>query len=160
MPSLRLLAGGGAPKPPELYHEFVAELGCQLTHGYALTEAPMVTMGDPCDSPELLAGTDGRPPAGMEIRIAPDSGEILLRGPSVFRGYLDEPAPPPCLPAALAGPGAAQTARAAGGAARPAARRDAAQGAQAGLRERFGGEGGGGGEDGDGGGGGGGGGGV
>ncbi|AZS72455.1 cyclohexanecarboxylate-CoA ligase [Streptomyces lydicus] len=93
LPSLRLLAGGGAPKPPALYHEVVAELGCQLTHGYAMTEAPMVTMGDPYDSPGHLAGTDGRPPAGMEIRIAPGSGEIRLRGPAVCRGYLDEPAP-------------------------------------------------------------------
>ncbi|MFI0710863.1 class I adenylate-forming enzyme family protein [Streptomyces inhibens] len=93
LPALRLLAGGGAPKPPELYHEVVAELGCRLTHGYAMTEAPMVTMGDPHDSPELLATTDGRPPAGMEIRIAPGSGEISLRGPAVCRGYLDEPAP-------------------------------------------------------------------
>ncbi|MGG2462356.1 class I adenylate-forming enzyme family protein [Streptomyces sp. RGM 3693] len=95
LPALRLLAGGGAPKPPALYHEVVAELGCQITHGYALTEAPMVTMGDPHDSAELLATTDGRPPAGMEIRIAPESGEILLRGPAVCRGYLDEPGPPP-----------------------------------------------------------------
>ncbi|AJC57717.1 AMP-binding protein [Streptomyces sp. 769] len=93
LPSLRLLAGGGAPKPPALYHEVVAELGCQLAHGYALTEAPMVTMGDPHDSADLLATTDGRPPAGMEVRIAPESGEILLRGPVVCRGYLDEPAP-------------------------------------------------------------------
>ncbi|UKY50893.1 class I adenylate-forming enzyme family protein [Streptomyces inhibens] len=93
LPSLRLLAGGGAPKPPDLYHEVVAELGCRLTHGYAMTEAPMVTMGDPHDSPELLATTDGRPPAGMEIRIAPGSGEISLRGPAVCRGYLDEPTP-------------------------------------------------------------------
>ncbi|MEU5301860.1 class I adenylate-forming enzyme family protein [Streptomyces noursei] len=93
LPSLRLLAGGGAPRPPALYHEVVAELGCQLTHGYALTEAPMVTMGDPHDSADLLATTDGRPPAGMEVRIAPESGEILLRGPAVCRGYLDEPAP-------------------------------------------------------------------
>ncbi|MFG2829848.1 AMP-binding protein [Streptomyces sp. NPDC048434] len=91
LPSLRLLAGGGAPKPPGLYHEVVAELGCQLTHGYAMTEAPMVTMGDPHDSPEHLATTDGRPPASMEIRIAPGTGEISLRGPAVCRGYLDEP---------------------------------------------------------------------
>ncbi|MFI1500517.1 class I adenylate-forming enzyme family protein [Streptomyces platensis] len=93
LPSLRLLAGGGAPKPPALYHEVTAELGCQLAHGYAMTEAPMVTMGDPYDSPDHLAHTDGRPPAGMEIRIAPGSGEIGLRGPAVCRGYLDEPAP-------------------------------------------------------------------
>ncbi|MGW2411557.1 class I adenylate-forming enzyme family protein [Streptomyces tubercidicus] len=93
LPSLRLLAGGGAPLPTALYHEVVAALGCGLTHGYAMTEAPMVTMGDPYDSPEHLAGTDGRPPAGMEIRIAPDTGEIGLRGPAVCRGYLDEPDP-------------------------------------------------------------------
>ncbi|MFI2190416.1 class I adenylate-forming enzyme family protein [Streptomyces sioyaensis] len=93
LPSLRLLAGGGAPLPAALYHEVTAALGCALAHGYALTEAPMVTMGDPCDSPEHLAGTDGRPPAGMEIRIAPDTGEISLRGPVVCRGCLDEPAP-------------------------------------------------------------------
>ncbi|MEU9112046.1 AMP-binding protein [Streptomyces sp. NPDC048483] len=93
LPSLRLLAGGGAPRPPSLHHEVVAELGCRLAHGYALTEAPMVTMGDPHDSPEHLATTDGRPPAEMEIRIASGSGEIMLRGPAVCRGYLDEPSP-------------------------------------------------------------------
>ncbi|MEU9119792.1 AMP-binding protein [Streptomyces sp. NPDC048506] len=93
LPALRLLAGGGAPKPPALYHEVTAELGCQLVHGYAMTEAPMVTMGDPYDSPEHLATTDGRPPDGMEIRITPGTGEVRLRGPVVCRGYLDEPAP-------------------------------------------------------------------
>ncbi|MCK7626294.1 AMP-binding protein [Streptomyces sp. RS10V-4] len=95
LPSLRLLAGGGAPKPPALHHEVTAELGCQLVHGYALTEAPMVTMGDPLDGAALLAGTDGRPAAGMEIRIAPGSGEILLRGPAVCRGYLGDTGPAP-----------------------------------------------------------------
>ncbi len=93
LPSLRLLAGGGAPLPPALYHEVVAALGCRLAHGYAMTEAPMVTMGDPLDSPGRLATTAGRPPAGMEVRIAPGTGEILLRGPAVCRGYLGE-APP------------------------------------------------------------------
>ncbi|MEV0602787.1 AMP-binding protein [Streptomyces sp. NPDC050315] len=92
LPDLRLLAGGGAPKPPGLYYEVVRELGCALTHGYALTEAPMVTMGDPLDSDADLATADGRPPAGMEIRIGAD-GEIRLRGPAVCQGYLGEPDP-------------------------------------------------------------------
>ncbi|WP_370414280.1 class I adenylate-forming enzyme family protein [Streptomyces fradiae] len=88
IPTLRLLAGGGAPKPPEVYHAVVRELGCQLTHGYGMTEVPMITMGDPGDTAENLATTEGRPPAGMEIRIA-EGGEVRLRGEAVCRGYLD-----------------------------------------------------------------------
>ncbi|WP_031225520.1 class I adenylate-forming enzyme family protein [Streptomyces roseochromogenus] len=87
IPSLRLLAGGGAPKPPEVYHSVVREMGVQLTHGYGMTEVPMITMGDPRDTPENLATTEGRPPAGMEIRIV--DGEIRLRGEAVCQGYLD-----------------------------------------------------------------------
>ncbi|MFD7028306.1 class I adenylate-forming enzyme family protein [Streptomyces sp. NPDC059917] len=98
IPTLRLLAGGGAPKPPEIYHAVVRELGCQLTHGYGMTEVPMITMGSPLDSAENLATTEGRPPAGMSIRItAPDGsplpartdGEVRLRGEAVCRGYLN-----------------------------------------------------------------------
>ncbi|MET8559239.1 AMP-binding protein [Streptomyces flaveolus] len=87
IPTLRLLAGGGAPKPPELYHAVVREMGVQLTHGYGMTEVPMITMGDPEDTPENLATTEGRPPEGMEVRIV--DGEIRLRGEAVCRGYLD-----------------------------------------------------------------------
>lgn len=61
IPTLRLLAGGGAPKPPEIYHAVVRELGCQLTHGYGMTEVPMITMGAPDDTPDHLATTEGRP---------------------------------------------------------------------------------------------------
>ncbi|MFI2368347.1 class I adenylate-forming enzyme family protein [Streptomyces sp. NPDC018833] len=86
IPTLRLLAGGGAPKPPELHHAVVREMGCTLTHGYGMTEVPMISMGSPDDTPENLAGTEGRPPAGMEIRIV--DGEIRLRGEAVCQGYL------------------------------------------------------------------------
>ncbi|UUU22977.1 class I adenylate-forming enzyme family protein [Streptomyces sp. DSM 40750] len=87
VPSLRLLAGGGAPKPPEVYHSVVREMGVQLTHGYGMTEVPMITMGAPDDSVENLATTEGRPPAGMEIRIV--DGEVRLKGEAVCRGYVD-----------------------------------------------------------------------
>ncbi|MFJ3417022.1 class I adenylate-forming enzyme family protein [Streptomyces sp. NPDC086082] len=88
IPSLRLLAGGGAPKPPEVYHAVVREMGVQLTHGYGMTEVPMITMGAPDDTVENLATTEGRPPDGMEIRIAA-GGEVRLRGEAVCQGYLD-----------------------------------------------------------------------
>ncbi|MFC3573029.1 class I adenylate-forming enzyme family protein [Streptomyces yaanensis] len=87
IPTLRLLAGGGAPKPPEVYHSVVREMGVQLTHGYGMTEVPMITMGAPDDSAENLATTEGRPPEGMEIRIV--DGEVRLRGEAVCQGYLD-----------------------------------------------------------------------
>lgn len=87
IPSLRLLAGGGAPKPPEIYHAVVREMGCGLTHGYGMTEVPMITMGAPDDTADNLATTEGRPPAGMEIRIV--DGEVRLRGEAVCQGYLD-----------------------------------------------------------------------
>ncbi|MFJ9962806.1 class I adenylate-forming enzyme family protein [Streptomyces avermitilis] len=87
IPTLRLLAGGGAPKPPEVYHRVVREMGVQLTHGYGMTEVPMITMGSPDDTAENLATTEGRPPQGMEIRIV--DGEVRLRGEAVCQGYLD-----------------------------------------------------------------------
>ncbi|NUR38451.1 MAG: AMP-binding protein [Streptomyces sp.] len=87
IPTLRLLAGGGAPKPPEVYHAVVREMGVQLTHGYGMTEVPMITMGAPDDTTENLATTEGRPPAGMEIRIV--DGEVRLRGEAVCQGYLN-----------------------------------------------------------------------
>ncbi|MER5405053.1 AMP-binding protein [Streptomyces sp. NPDC002769] len=87
IPTLRLLVGGGAPKPPEVYHRVVREMGVQLTHGYGMTEVPMITMGAPDDTAENLATTEGRPPEGMEIRIV--DGEVRLRGEAVCQGYLD-----------------------------------------------------------------------
>ncbi|MFG2721115.1 class I adenylate-forming enzyme family protein [Streptomyces sp. NPDC048416] len=98
IPTLRLLAGGGAPKPPEVYHAVVREMGVQLTHGYGMTEVPMITMGAPDDTADNLATTEGRPPPGMEIRVTDErgapvppgtDGEVRLRGEAVCRGYLD-----------------------------------------------------------------------
>lgn len=72
-------------------------MGIQLTHGYGMTEVPMITMGAPDDTVENLAGTEGRPPEGMEIRITDEDGkrvpcgvdgEVRLRGEAVCKGYL------------------------------------------------------------------------
>ncbi len=99
MPDLRLMSGGGAPKPPELHYEVQREIGGRgIAHGYGMTEVPMIAQGSPHDTDEQLANTDGKPIVGIEVRVValdgrsagPDEeGEIRVRGTMVFRGYTD-----------------------------------------------------------------------
>jgi len=87
LPSLRLLAGGGAPKPPELFHQVRRELGVPILHGYGMTECPMIASGAAGDTDEQLANSDGKPVAGCELRVV--EGEIRVRGPMLCHGYTD-----------------------------------------------------------------------
>ncbi len=98
IPTLRALSGGGAPKPPEVFHAVRAEMGVRIIHGYGMTEIPMISMGSPSDTDEQLIATEGAPVAGAEIRIiTPDEkvadggveGEVRVRGPMVCKGYTD-----------------------------------------------------------------------
>lgn len=99
-PEVVAFPGGGAPKPPELHFDIQRELGgVGIVSGYGLTECPIVAMGRVSDPPEQLAHSEGRRnPATAEIRIvgadeaecAPgEEGEIRVRGPQLFKGYLD-----------------------------------------------------------------------
>jgi acyl-coenzyme A synthetase/AMP-(fatty) acid ligase len=97
-PTLRLLSGGGAPKPPEVYFEVKHELGIPVAHGYGMTEVPMICQGSPLDTDDQLAHTEGAPVTGAEVRIVRDDGsaappgvegEVRVRGPMVFKGYTD-----------------------------------------------------------------------
>jgi cyclohexanecarboxylate-CoA ligase len=99
LPTLRLMSGGGAAKPPELHYEVRDEIGGRgVVHGYGMTEVPMIANGSPTDSDEQLAHTDGRPVVGAEVRIVTldgkearpgEEGEVTVRGPMVFHGYTD-----------------------------------------------------------------------
>lgn len=98
MPALRLLSGGGAPKPPEIYYEVKEQMGVPVVHGYGMTECPMISQGSPRDTDEQLAHTDGAPVVGCEVSIVgPDgaevgvgeAGEVRVRGPMLFKGYTD-----------------------------------------------------------------------
>ncbi len=98
-PAIRSATGGGAPKPPQLHHDFKAEIGgVGVVSGYGLTEAPIVVMATTTDPDQKLADTEGRPTPGVELvvvtldgrRAAPgEEGEIRVKGPQVIRGYLD-----------------------------------------------------------------------
>jgi HIP---CoA ligase len=90
--SLRLAVTGAADVPVALVKRMRRELGFDVVlTGYGLTEAVVATMCRPGDAPEVVAATSGRAAAGFEVRIGP-SGEILLRGPNLMLGYLDDPA--------------------------------------------------------------------
>ncbi len=100
--SLRLAVTGAAAVPVALVERMRAELGFDtVLTAYGLTEAVVATMCRPGDDPQTVARTSGRPAAGFEVRVAgPDGhdaapgepGEILLRGPNLMLGYLDDPA--------------------------------------------------------------------
>jgi len=98
IPTLRLLTGGGAPMPPEIFHEVAREIGVVVAHGYGMTEIPMICMGSPSDSEDQLAHTVGKPVFGAEVRIVTleeteaatgVDGEVRVRGAMVCKGYTD-----------------------------------------------------------------------
>jgi len=97
-PDIRSFPGGGAPKPPQLFHDLKAATGAPIVSGYGLTEHPIAVMGSLRDPDDKLATTEGRATEGTEIRIvksdeslagADEEGEVRVRGPHLFRGYLD-----------------------------------------------------------------------
>ncbi len=89
--SLRLAVTGAATVPVALVERMQAELGFELVlTAFGMTEAVVATMCRRGDPPEVVARTCGRVTAGMQARIG-ERGELLLRGPNVMLGYLDDP---------------------------------------------------------------------
>jgi acyl-CoA synthetase (AMP-forming)/AMP-acid ligase II len=90
--SLRLAVTGAADVPVALVERMRRELRFEVVlTAYGLTEAVVATMCRPGDAADLVAATSGRAAAGFEVRIG-SSDEILLRGPNLMLGYLDDPA--------------------------------------------------------------------
>ena len=108
--SLRFAVTGAATVPVVLIERMQRELDFDIVlTAYGLTEASgFGTMCRADDDPVTVATTCGRPIAEFELRIAPaappatsnagaappatsNSGEVLLRGPNVMLGYLDDP---------------------------------------------------------------------
>ena len=78
---------GGAPLGRELA-EWYATVGIRIHEGYGLTEtSPVIAVNTPINH---RIGTVGKILSNLEVRIAED-GEILVRGPSVFKGYWNRP---------------------------------------------------------------------
>lgn len=80
---IKFFGCGGAPLSKEII-EFFYAVGLPVLEAYGLTET---TAPSTISTPEeVKIGYVGKPLNGVEIKIAED-GEILIRGPNVFKGY-------------------------------------------------------------------------
>ncbi|HEY5333244.1 MAG TPA: AMP-binding protein, partial [Solirubrobacterales bacterium] len=109
LPALRMLISGGGPLPGGLL-DLADELGLPLTHSYGMTEAapltnvnrPKVGLDDePAGARRRRRLRQGLLVPGLQMRILDASGvevpadgrtagELLLRGPWVAEGYVDD----------------------------------------------------------------------
>jgi long-chain acyl-CoA synthetase len=84
--SFRIFLSSGAFLPPALLEAW-EDLGVTVLQGYGSTETGTGT----CTTLEDHGpGTVGRPPDGIDMRLAED-GEIQFRGPTLFKGYWQRP---------------------------------------------------------------------
>jgi cyclohexanecarboxylate-CoA ligase len=90
--SLTRFLCGGADVPPDLVYRARRVLGADVQRVYGSSEFPTFSAAKPADPPEVGAETDGRPIGPVDWRLdGADGGvgELLVRGPELFLGYLD-----------------------------------------------------------------------
>jgi long-chain acyl-CoA synthetase len=80
---LKYIVSGGSALNPEV-QKFFHSIGLKIIQGYGLTEcSPVVSANTPNN---LEIGTVGPPVSNVEVKID-TTGEILVRGDSVMKGY-------------------------------------------------------------------------
>jgi long-chain acyl-CoA synthetase len=86
---LGLAICGGAALSGELARRFDG-MGIAIAQGYGLTEAAPIVSGGPSEHPDH--DSVGQVYPGTSVKVA-DDGELLVKGPQVFRGYWNAPGP-------------------------------------------------------------------
>ncbi len=96
--SLRFAMCGSAPVPAEILKKFEETFGCLVIEGYGLSESTCRSTFNP-PSDDRRPGSCGKP-IGNEMKIFDDDdrevadgelGEIVLRGPNIFKAYYKNP---------------------------------------------------------------------
>jgi len=81
----RIVVSGSAPMPVELI-EWFRKVGVYITNGYGMTEnCAICSSVDGRDFEKLH--TVGQPQKGVELKIDKETGEILMKGPFIMKGY-------------------------------------------------------------------------
>ena len=88
MRRVRYAASGAAPIAPEVLKFFMG-IGVPMHEVYGMTENTAIATGNRPGRVKL--GTVGEPQVGVELRIDPETGEILTRHPGTFVGYFRDP---------------------------------------------------------------------
>jgi cyclohexanecarboxylate-CoA ligase len=86
--SIRLISSGGAGVAPSFVRRAAAEFGAVVKRSYGSTEAPTVATSRASDDADHRAEYDGRAVGDAELRLV--DGELWVRGPELFAGYLDD----------------------------------------------------------------------
>ena len=97
--SLRWLSGGGAAMPQAVAQRLIDEFGLHFCEGYGLTETAAPSHANPFERPKLqclgmpIFGVDSRVVDPLTLKELPpgEVGEIVTRGPMLFRGYWKNP---------------------------------------------------------------------
>ncbi|MBY4594818.1 AMP-dependent synthetase/ligase [Ottowia caeni] len=84
----RFLVTGAAPISPELVKWYLA-LGLPMLEVWGMTETCGASTGMPID--RIKPGSIGPAAQFNEVRLDPQTNEILVRGPNLFAGYLNQP---------------------------------------------------------------------
>jgi long-chain acyl-CoA synthetase len=79
---------GAAPTPPEVIKFFHA-IGVPLAELWGMSETTGAGTTNPPE--KIKIGTVGPPAPGVEIKLADEDNEILLKGPIVMAGYRNQP---------------------------------------------------------------------
>ena len=87
--ALRLAVSGSAALSRELFTAVAERGGQRILERYGMSET-LMNVSNPYDG-ERRPGTVGFPLPGVELRLADDTDEVLLRGPNVLREYWNRP---------------------------------------------------------------------